>query len=56
VPLDRRFDRQTRLVEAEAAGHIAHGGLRRFEKAPPGRKLIVDLVVMDERDLGECGF
>jgi hypothetical protein len=56
VPLDRRFDRQTRLVEAEAAGHVAHGGLRRFEEAPPGRKLIVDFVVMDEREFVERGL
>ena len=56
MPLDRRFDRQTRLVEAEAAGHVAHGGLRRFEEAPPGRKLIVDFVVMDEREFAERGL
>ncbi|MGA7806724.1 MAG: hypothetical protein WCB02_19170, partial [Bradyrhizobium sp.] len=56
MPLDCCFDRKARLVEAEAAAHIAHRGLRRFEKAPPGRKLIIDLVVMDEREFAKRGL
>jgi hypothetical protein len=56
VPLDRRLDRETGLVESEAAGHIADRELRRLEKAAPSRELIVDLVVMDQRELGERGL
>jgi hypothetical protein len=56
VTLDGGVDREARLVEAQTGAHIAHRRLRRLEIAPPGRKLIAGLVVVDQRQLSQRGL
>jgi hypothetical protein len=56
MALDGGVDRQARLVEAQARGHVPHRRLRRLEIAAPGRKLIADLVVVDEGQFGQGGL
>jgi hypothetical protein len=56
VTLDGGVDREARLVEAQARTHIPHRRLRRLEIAPPSRKLIAGLVVVDQRKFSQRGL
>jgi hypothetical protein len=53
MALDGRVNRQARLVEAQATGHVTHQRPCRLEIAPPSWKLIASLVVVDERQFGQ---